>query len=140
MQDGTVERQLLENTCCEFPVVNPDKVGRDYRYLFIGAAHQDTGRNAPLQAIMKLDMETGQRHLHSFAPHGYVSEPIFVPKPNATAEDEGWILTLVYNGKHHHSSLAILDGQNIDAKPVALLHLKHHIPYGLHGSWTNEIF
>ncbi|MGK7899333.1 MAG: carotenoid oxygenase family protein, partial [Xenococcus sp. (in: cyanobacteria)] len=41
LQDGTVERQLIENTCCEFPVVNPDKVGRDYRYLFIGAAHQD---------------------------------------------------------------------------------------------------
>ena len=136
----TVERQLLENTCCEFPAVNPDKVGRDYRYLFIGATHQDNGRNAPLQAIMKLDLKTGQRQLHSFAPHGYVSEPIFVPKPDATAEDEGWILTLVYNGKDHRSSLAILDGKNIAGQPVALLHLKHHIPYGLHGSWTSEVF
>ncbi|MGK7895034.1 MAG: carotenoid oxygenase family protein, partial [Xenococcus sp. (in: cyanobacteria)] len=140
LQDGTVERQLVENTCCEFPVVNPDKVGRDYRYLFIGAAHQDTGRNAPLQGIMKLDLETGERQSYSFASHGYVSEPIFVPKPNATAEDEGWILTLVYNGKDHRSSLAILDGQNINGKPLALLHLKHHIPYGLHGSWTDEVF
>ena len=140
LKDGTVERQLLESTCCEFPVVNPDKVGKDYRYLFIGAAHQDTGRNAPLQAIMKLDLVTGERQSHSFAPHGYVSEPIFVPKPNATEEDEGWILTLVYNGKEHRSSLAILDGQNINGDPVALLHLKHHIPYGLHGSWTDEVF
>ena len=140
LQDGTIERQLIEKTCCEFPAVNPDKVGRDYRYLFIGAAHQDTGRNAPLQAIAKLDLETGKRQLHSFAPHGYVSEPIFVPKPDATAEDEGWILTLVYNGKDHRSSLAILDGQNIAGEPVALLHLKHHIPYGLHGSWTDQVF
>jgi carotenoid cleavage dioxygenase-like enzyme len=23
---------------------------------------------------------------------------------------------------------------------VARLHLKHHIPYGLHGSFTNEVF
>ena len=140
LEDGTVERKLLENTCCEFPTVNPKKVGRDYRYLFIGAAHQDTGRNAPLQAIMKLDLKTGQRQLHSFASHGYVSEPIFVPKPNAKDEDDSWILTLVYNGKNHRSSLAILEGQNIKSNPIAMLHLKHHIPYGLHGSWTSMLF
>ncbi len=135
LADGSVARKLVESSCCEFPTLNPDKVGREYRYLFIGAAHKDTGRNGPLQAILKLDFETGERQLHSFAPHGYVSEPIFVPKPNAVAEDEGWVLTLVYDGKNHRSSLAILDGQNLAVEAVALLHLKHHIPYGLHGSW-----
>ena len=93
-----------------------------------------------MQAILKIDWETGERKAHSFAPHGFISEPIFVPKPNATAEDEGWILTLVYNGKNHHSTLAILDAQNIEGEAVALLHLKHHIPYGLHGSWTDSVF
>ncbi len=135
LTDGSVARKLVESHCCEFPSTNPNKVGREYRYLFIGAAHQDTGRNGPLQGILKLDFETGERQLHSFAPHGYVSEPIFVPKPNAVAEDEGWVLTLVYDGKNHRSSLAILDGQNLAGEATALLHLKHHIPYGLHGSW-----
>ena len=140
LQDGTVERELKEPRCCEFPTIHPDKVGRDYRYLFIGAAHEDTGRNAPLQAILKIDWETGERQSHSFAPHGYVSEPVFVPKPNSSEEDAGWVLTLVYDGKNHRSTLAILDGQNIEGDAVALLHLKHHIPYGLHGSWTDEVF
>ncbi len=135
LSDGSVSQKMIESTCCEFPSVNPDKVGREYRYLFIGAADRDTGRNAPLQGILKLDLLTGERQLHSFAPHGYVSEPIFVPKPNAIAEDEGWVLTLVYDGKNHRSTLAILDGQNLEGEAVALLHLKHHIPYGLHGSW-----
>ena len=135
LADGSVTKKLIEKWCCEFPSVNPNLVGREYRYLFIGAAHQDTGRNAPLQGILKLDLATGERHFHSFAPHGYVSEPIFVPKPNAVAEDEGWVLTLVYDGKNHRSSLAILDGQNVAGEPIGLLHLKHHIPYGLHGSW-----
>ena len=140
LQDGTVERELKEPRCCEFPTIHPDKVGRDYRYLFIGAAHEDTGRNAPLQAILKIDWETGERQSHSFAPHGYVSEPVFVPKPNSSEEDAGWVLTLVYDGKNHRSTLAILDGQNIEGDAVALLHLKHHIPYGLHGSWTDSVF
>ncbi|HHP7231963.1 MAG TPA: carotenoid oxygenase family protein [Xenococcaceae cyanobacterium] len=133
--DGSVAKKMLEPRCCEFPAIHPDRVGREYRYLFIGAAHQPTGENAPLQGILKLDLATGERQFHSFAPHGYVSEPIFVPKPNALAEDAGWILTLVYDGKNHRSSLAILDGQNLAGEAVALLHLKHHIPYGLHGSW-----
>ena len=140
LQAETVGKELLESRCCEFPTLNPDKVGRDYRYLFIGAAHNNTGTNAPLQAILKLDLQTGKRDLHSFAGSGYVSEPIFVPKPNGTKEDEGWILTLVYDGSQHRSHLVILDGENIQGNPVAKLHLQHHIPYGLHGSWTDSVF
>lgn len=137
--DGTVAKTLVESRCCEFPYVNPNQAGREYRYLWLGAAHNATG-NAPLQAILKLDLQTGEKQLHSFAPHGYVSEPIFVPKPNATKEDEGWVMTLVYDGANHYSKLAILDGENLEAGATAILHLRHHIPYGLHGSWCNQYF
>ncbi|MEM7590506.1 MAG: carotenoid oxygenase family protein [Cyanobacteria bacterium P01_A01_bin.83] len=140
LADGTVDREMLESRCCEFPTHNPENVGREYRYLYIGAATNDTGNNAPLQAILKLDLETKERQLHSFAPSGYVGEPIFVPKPNANTEDQGWVLTLVYDGSKHSSTLAILDGENLEGDAVALLHLKHHVPYGLHGSWCDEVF
>lgn len=140
LNDGSVEREMLESRCCEFPTHNPHKVGRDYQYLYIGAAPNDTGRNAPLQAVLKLDLKTKERQLYSFAPGGYVSEPIFVPKSNASQEDAGWVLTLVYDGSKHRSTLAILDGENLAGEPVALLHLKHHVPYGLHGSWCDEVF
>ncbi|MEM8830923.1 MAG: carotenoid oxygenase family protein [Cyanobacteria bacterium P01_G01_bin.19] len=140
LEDGSVERKMLESRCCEFPTHNPDMVGRDYRYLYIGAAAEDTGKNAPLQAILKLDVKTEERQVYSFAPNGFVSEPIFVPKPNSDLEDAGWVLTLVYDGRKHRSTLAILDGEDLNAEPVALLHLKHHVPYGLHGSWCDEVF
>ncbi|HEY9709126.1 MAG TPA: carotenoid oxygenase family protein [Oculatellaceae cyanobacterium] len=135
----TVQRQLLEERCCEFPYVHPNHVGHPYRYLFMGAAHNPTG-NAPLQAILKLDVTTGEKQLWSAAPQGYVSEPIFVPRPDATDEDDGWVLTLVYDASKHRSDVVILDGRDLNKGPVARLHLKHHIPYGLHGSWTPEYF
>ncbi|MEL6930960.1 MAG: carotenoid oxygenase family protein [Cyanobacteria bacterium J06600_6] len=140
LEDGTVEREMLESRCCEFPTHNPSKVGREYRYLYIGAIPEDTGTNDPLQAVLKLDLATGARETHSFAPNGFISEPIFVPKPNAETEDAGWVLTLVYDGGKHRSTLAILDAENIAGEAIALLHLKHHIPYGLHGSWCDEVF
>ncbi len=123
-------------------------MGHPYRYLYIGAAHANTG-NAPLQALLKIDLEFGERQLWSAAPRGFVSEPIFVPRPDSEKEDAGWILALVYDAADHRSDLVILDagdfskGAMSDDKSLrayARLHLKHHIPYGLHGSFTSEVF
>ncbi|HEY9650685.1 MAG TPA: carotenoid oxygenase family protein [Coleofasciculaceae cyanobacterium] len=139
LSEKTVSRQRLAERCCEFPSIHPDYVGRSYRYLFMGTAHNPTG-NAPLQAILKLDVRTGTEQVWSAAPQGYVSEPIFVPKPEATGEDDGWVLTLVYNARYHRSEVVILDGRDLNRKPIARLHLKHHIPYGLHGNWTSQCF
>ncbi|MCH2246071.1 MAG: carotenoid oxygenase family protein, partial [Crocosphaera sp.] len=138
--DGeTVDKKMIESRSCEFPAINPKNFGRNYRYLFIGTTHKDRG-NAPFQAILKKDLLTGEKQVHSFAPQGYVGEPIFVPKPNATSEDEGWVLVMIYDGDQHRSDLVILDGENLEKEPIATLHLKHHIPYGLHGNWTSEVF
>jgi all-trans-8'-apo-beta-carotenal 15,15'-oxygenase len=139
LNDQSVQRRLLEERCCEFPYVHPNHVGHPYRYLFMGAAHNPTG-NAPLQALLKLDATTGEQQLWSAAPQGYVSEPIFVPRPDGTEEDDGWLLSLVYDASKHRSDVVILDGRDLNRGPVARLHLKHHVPYGLHGSWTPSVF
>lgn len=55
-------------------------------------------------------------------------------------EDDGWVLALVYDAAHHRSDVVILDARDLSQEPVARLHLKHHIPYGLHGSFTPESF
>jgi all-trans-8'-apo-beta-carotenal 15,15'-oxygenase len=139
LSEQTVTRRLLEERCCEFPYVHPNHMGRPYRYLFMGAAHRERG-NAPLQAILKLDATTGEEQVWSAAPKGYVSEPIFVPRPDGNHEDDGWVMTVVYDANKHCSDVVILDGCDLNRGPVARLHLKHHIPYGLHGSWTPDVF
>ncbi|MBO3462922.1 carotenoid oxygenase family protein [Aetokthonos hydrillicola Thurmond2011] len=139
LNEPPVWRELLENRCCEFPCIHPSKVGRPYRYLYMGAAHAETG-NAPLQAFLKVDLELQERQFWSAAPHGFVSEPIFVPRPGSEKEDDGWLLGLVYDSTHHRSDVVILDANNLNLGAVARLHLKHHIPYGLHGNFTSEVF
>jgi all-trans-8'-apo-beta-carotenal 15,15'-oxygenase len=139
LQNQIVQRELIESRCCEFPSIHPQNVGRPYRYLYIGAAHEETG-NAPLQAILKIDLESGEKQLWSAAPRGFVGEPVFVPRPNAKQEDEGWVLALVYDAADHRSDVVILDASDFSKGAIARLHLKHHIPYGLHGSFTSEVF
>lgn len=53
-----------------------------------------------------------------------------MPRPGATAEDDGWVLTLVYDAVATRTSLAILDAQRIEEGPVAWVHLPHHVPLG----------
>ncbi|MGD1849625.1 MAG: carotenoid oxygenase family protein [Cyanophyceae cyanobacterium] len=136
---GGVKGKIIEKRCVEFPVVHPDYVGQSQRYAYIAATHNETG-NAPLQGVLKIDWESGDRQLHSFAPRGFGSEPIFVPCPDGAAEDDGWVLVLSYTAAGHRSELAILDARDLTAGPVATLKLKHHVPYGLHGSFTNTVY
>lgn len=134
-----VTHKILEKRCCEFPTLHPNNVGRNYRYLYIGAAHQSTG-NAPLQAILKLDLETNDKQIWSAAPRGFAGEPLFVPHPDGKKEDDGWVLMLMYDAAMHRSTLVILAAEDISKGPIAKLHLKHHIPYGLHGCFIPELF
>jgi all-trans-8'-apo-beta-carotenal 15,15'-oxygenase len=130
---GTVSRRSLEPRCCEFPSLNPDKVGQDARYLYIGVTAAPSG-NAPLQAIEKLDLQTEERQIYAVGPRCFISEPLFVPRPGAEAEDDGWVLCLIYNAERHASDLLILNAQTWQAD--ATLKLQQHIPYGLHGSFV----
>lgn len=139
LDTGKVRQQMIDSRCCEFPSINPQLVGRKYQYLYLAAAHGETG-NAPLQALLKIDLDSGARQLWSAAPHGFTGEPIFVPRTDAKQEDDGWVLALVYDATHHRSDLVILDARDFNQGAIARLHLKHHIPYGLHGNFTPKVF
>jgi all-trans-8'-apo-beta-carotenal 15,15'-oxygenase len=139
LQTQTVISKLIEPRCCEFPTIDPTKVGYPYRYVYMGAAETQTG-NAPLQSILKLDLQTGTNQVWTAAPTGYVNEPIFVPRPNATQEDDGWLVVMTYDGQLDRSAIVVLDAADLTKGAIATLHLTHHIPYGLHGTWTSEVF
>jgi all-trans-8'-apo-beta-carotenal 15,15'-oxygenase len=99
----------------------------------MAVAERETG-NDPLQALKKLDLISGERRVWSAAPRGFVSEPVMVPRPGAGAEDEGWVLCLVWNGARCSSDLVILDAASMEE--VAVVELPLAIPHGLHGSFV----
>ena len=133
LTEGSVTSELLEERTCEFAMVNPVRQGLDARYSWMAVAERERG-NDPLQAIKKLDLSTGDGRVWSAAPRGFVSEPLMVPRPGATAEDDGWVLCLVWNGERCASDLVILDAASM--AEVAVLELPLAVPHGLHGSWA----
>lgn len=63
-------------------------------------------------------------------PDQFAQEPIFCPRPDAQAEDEGWVLVMVYNSVTDCSDLVVLDAQDLQKGPVARVQLPQMIPYG----------
>ena len=132
---GSVSSEPLSPRCCEFAMVNPRLVGLRGRHAWMAVAERETG-NDPLQAIQKLDLEGGESRVWSAAPRGFVSEPLMVPRPGASAADDGWVLTVIWNGARCASDLVILDAATL--AEVAVLELPLALPHGLHGSWVGQ--
>ena len=137
---GDVCQHVMVDRPCEFPTLHPRCVGKQQRFTYLGCTHE-AGANAPLQGVMKVNMVTGAQEIHSFAPRGYLGgDPVFVPRQYGSEEDDGWVLAMVFDAARERSDVVILDAQNISGSPQAVLHLDHHVPYGLHGSFIDKVF
>ncbi|KAI4275320.1 MAG: hypothetical protein LQ337_003304 [Flavoplaca oasis] len=75
-------------------------------------------------------------------------EPRFVPRANGMSEDDGWLVTYVFdettqllaNGEpkeNAHSELWIIDAKSME-NVVAKICLPQRVPYGFHGNWISE--
>ena len=77
--------------------------------------------------------------------NGIVGEPVFVPRLGWRSwkygeEDDGFVLVQLYIPERHCTEFVVLDAKSVDRGPIARIKLKHHIPYGFHGTFTPEVF
>ncbi|CZT04880.1 related to lignostilbene alphabeta-dioxygenase I [Rhynchosporium graminicola] len=81
-------------------------------------------------------------------PEGfYAQESRFVARKNGASEDDGWILTYVFDesqldrsgnaGHNTKSELWIIDAREMK-EVVCKVQLPQRVPYGLHGNWFSE--
>ncbi|PTL85400.1 carotenoid oxygenase family protein [Vitiosangium sp. GDMCC 1.1324] len=128
----TEERSALS---CEFPRVAPRDQTREYRYLYVGVHSKAAALRGPFDAVAKVDMTTGREEL--FGPYGeqYPAEPVFVPRAGATQEDDGYVLTQVYDVPSGLTHVAVLDARNPGADPLARAWFEHSFPITFHGGF-----
>ncbi len=132
LASGTVSEERLDDQPSEFPRVPDSLVGLDGRYGYTMALAFGGGDGE----ILKYDLANGaSKTVHRF-PEGHIpGEPSFVPAEGATSEDDGWLLTFVYDGPADSSYLVVLDASDVAADPVAEIKLPRRVPTGFHGAW-----
>ena len=68
------------------------------------------------------------------------SEPVFVPRPNAYAEDDGAVLSLVspLSDDTLRPFIVVLDGRTLEELTRIYLPEYIHVPVGFHSSWVPD--
>jgi len=122
----------------EFPRHADHVGGQAYQFGYT-AETRDAGANAEVFGrTYKVDVQTGEVAAHDHGSGRGGAEPVFVAREGATAEDDGWLLVLVYDATTDGSELVILDATDIASAPVARVTLPHRVPDGFHGNWVSD--
>jgi all-trans-8'-apo-beta-carotenal 15,15'-oxygenase len=127
--------EVLLNRPVELPRVAPSVEARRHRYGY-AVEFGTRGPDEPSGALIKHDLHTGRVDAYVPGDGRYAGEGVFVPRPDAGSEDDGWLLTMVYDAKADASALEILDARSPGDGPVATCWFDHPIPLGFHGLWA----
>lgn len=133
---GAVREEALDDMPSDFPRINENLTGRQTRYGYTARFAPSREGEPPLfDGLTKYDFVTGHSETHKFGRGRYGGEAVFVPRKSAVAEDDGWLLTFVYDTVEGQSELVVVNAQDMTAEPVARLLIPQRVPYGFHGTW-----
>ncbi|GGP28128.1 carotenoid oxygenase family protein [Silvimonas amylolytica] len=133
-QSGRLSETILDERGNEFPRMNGRFEGQAYRYAY--TAHW--GEQLSFGPARKHDMLRGVSETHDYGSGRVTLEPVFVQRPGATREDDGWIMSYVYDGNRNLSDVVILDALDFTGAPLAIIHLPVRVPFGFHGAWVAD--
>jgi len=127
-RDRLHERRLTD-AAAELPVVAEGASAHRWVWSIGG-----TPSDAPaFSAVLKHDTLSGAVIARDFGDD-FPSEPVLAPRPGARAEDDGWLLVVVYRSAAHRSDLVVLDARSL--AHVATFALPRHTPLLFHGAWV----
>jgi carotenoid cleavage dioxygenase len=126
---GKVHQDRLDDREQEFPQVDPRVVGRRHRVGYSMSASSEAGMLS--DGIIKHDLVGGGSTRWDAGPGRSPGEASFVPAGDG--EDDGYLVTFVYDAPSDRSDLVVLDASSMTE--VATVHLPTRVPFGFHGSW-----
>lgn len=112
------ESTTLSAAAGDFPTISPRFAQKAYRFVYMAGA------------LRKIDVTTGG--MRTFAVPGYMlGEPLFVPNPDGSAEDDGCVIVVALNTVAPKSVVLVLDAKEF--VEVSRAELPVAMPTGFHG-------
>lgn len=107
-EESGFDYELLSDICFDLPRINDKHNRLRHRYVY-GACSTDNEINGLLlYKLIKVDVETKENLV--WCEEGcLVSEPVFISAPESQEEDDGVVLSSVYDTTNDNSFLLVLD-------------------------------
>lgn len=131
----TMSIDIIDDTPSEFPRHASAVGGLAYRYGYLASPSTDSVAGWP---TFKYDLRTGERQVFDHGPGRACGEPVFVSRPDANAEDDGWLMSFVHDLGSGSAEFVIWDAQDFSRGYAARVKLPQRIPFGFHGNWVND--
>lgn len=141
LKSQKVSKERLVSDDVSFAVINPAVSTQRHRYVYytLGALSQEA---SPPQGIGRYDAETGKTVSWMPEAHQFCGEPQYAAKTGGegktTDEDDGYILSLLFDGKSEQSELIVLSAREIENGPIARVPLGFAVPHGAFGVFTDD--
>jgi carotenoid cleavage dioxygenase-like enzyme len=132
LKDGKRETEpaAIAGGAIELQQVHPDKVGRERAKVCWAAATGESG--ALLDRTCRVDLDSGNVTTWK-RPGATHLEPLFVPKPGLTSEDEGVLLVPTLSDTDETTVVGIIDARTMNC--VAELRTPQIVPFGFHAAF-----
>jgi carotenoid cleavage dioxygenase-like enzyme len=141
IEGDRVERTQVDDRMIEYPTSDPLCEAGPFRYGYSTelTPNHDRSVDRMVDHVGLLRFDLARDEVASWHPgqHRTASEPLFVRADDGRADDEGWLLTMVYDAARQASDLYVLDASSFGRSPQAVIHLPESValPFRSHGTW-----
>ncbi|MFK7830053.1 MAG: carotenoid oxygenase family protein [Congregibacter sp.] len=141
LRTGEVREGAIDDLNTEFNKTNGLFLGVRSRFAYhqrIPLLHEG-GHTLRFTGLVKYDNETGKRWEWDYGAGVFGSEAAYAPKIGATrasAEDDGYVITLVTDSNDWSSACLVFNAQSIEDGPIARVQIPQRVPYGFHATWA----
>ncbi|EYU25448.1 hypothetical protein MIMGU_mgv1a020965mg [Erythranthe guttata] len=133
-----VQRRLLSDQFLDLAAINPAFLGRKNRYVYSPVVEMPM----KIVGLVKLDVSLSSDDCvvgtRMYGPGCTGGEPFFVAKNPAAEEDDGYLVTYVYDEIVEESKFLVMDAKSPTLEIVAAVKLPGRVPDGLHGLFVTE--
>lgn len=136
---GRASEEMLSGLAGEFPRINDAYTGLEHRYGYF-VTTRSLAADTMSDGLAKHDFLRGTTSVVE-GPAGLTNpgEPVFVARENASAEDDGYLLSLWWNRLTGLSELLVHDAADLVRTPLARVRLPSRVPFGFHGNWADRV-
>ncbi|QDU39487.1 Carotenoid cleavage oxygenase [Maioricimonas rarisocia] len=131
LETGNVQEEPLDDAMAEYPRFDDRVTGRTTRYGYVISADPYSS------SLLQYELPIGRVRRHFFGRGRMAGETVFAPRPEGTTEEDGWLITYVYDRADEASECVVIDARDITASPVARIRLPQRVPYGFHALWVD---
>mmetsp|Transcript_18811 Transcript_18811/g.23082 ORF Transcript_18811/g.23082 Transcript_18811/m.23082 type:complete len:666 (+) Transcript_18811:241-2238(+) len=149
VRSRNVKKECITNMQTYFGTINPAKSCKKHKYVYASVG-TITDKASPPQGVVKINTETKESQTWYPKEYEFCGEPMFAPrkrvisdgqeeeiKEDSSKEDDGYILSVLFNGVKKESELIVFDASDIAQGPISRVSLGIAVPHGLHGCFAS---